>query len=120
MKSLQDQIESMGGRDPATADGYIVCTDQSPKKRIMATAVLHQPHAKRLSRFTRTFSVAVGCRPDDVVFAVSEYQPRSRCLITFETPEDDFLVLFASFLEYLKQSRLLVNPIISCKFDRKH
>lgn len=120
MSSLQEQIEEMGGRDALSADGYIVCTDESKKGRIMATAVLHQPYVRRLTHMQRTFSHAVSFRSEDVGFSISDYKPKSRCLITLEAPEKDFVPLFTSFLEYLRQSQLLVNPIISCKFSRAH
>lgn len=117
---LQEQIEALGGRDAATADGYVVCTDESGRGRIMASAVPHRVRVRQLSLFHRGFSACVAMRPGEVVFGVMDYRPKSACVITFEASEKEFVPLFTSFLLYLGQTQLLHNPIICCKFNHRH
>ncbi len=120
MNSLQEQIEELGVRDVSEAEGYVVCTNKPKAGRIMAWVPLHQVRVKKLNLFHRTFSECVAMRPDDVVFDISDYHPKSPCIITFEAPKEDFLVLFKSFLLYLGQARLLSSPIVCCKFNHLH
>jgi len=120
MLSFQEKIEALGGRDAASADGYVVCTDEAGEGRIMASAVPHRVLIKRLNIFYRAFGECVYHRPEDVTFGISDYRPKYQCIITFEAPEPEFIPLFSSFLLYLGQAQILRNPIICCKFNRRH
>lgn len=120
MSLNQEKIEALGGSDVATADGYVLCTNnESRLGRIMASAVPSRVRVKGLSLFHRDFGGFVAKQSGDVNFAISDYHPKYRCVITFEAPERDFVTLLASFLQYLEQSQLLSNPIVCCKFKRK-
>lgn len=107
---FMSKYEDLGGADPRTADGTITIVQRD----VVYTAVAIIPSsvsAKALDRFCAAIR-EFGFAHDHQSFSVTYDTTHQTVLAAFSEREPDFTDTLQRFLEYLRQSRVMKNPLI--------
>lgn len=104
-------LEELSGENPDTADGVIVYLSENPGKMKAVAVVSGTVSSAALSRFHRAM----------VSYLDGKYCSFNICFEThpcmayvlLETPEFEFETRFGWFVECLRQTKVITNPIIS-------
>lgn len=105
-------LEELSGHDPDTADGVIVYLSESLGKMKAIAVVPGSVSTSALSRFHR--AMVAYLEGKHCLFNIRlETHPCMQAYVLLETSEFDFEKRFGWFVECLRQSRVIKNPIIS-------
>ncbi len=110
------QYENLGGASPRTADGVVTVMGGTNQQLTAVACVPMSVQAKALSRcmaalyeFGEFFEFGAGNR---CYFSVTCDANSKVIFVSFTLEEKSFNLVLIRFLEYLRQSRVMVNPIV--------